>query len=97
MRTIPEIVAEIRELIEELESHTGKPAPKQESPGLDFSIYNHDNMYMGATGAVGSVGIAGSYQATDTITLGANGGIPTFSYHDIKPLDPNDISFTTKS
>ena len=91
MRTIPEIVAEIRELIEELESHTGKPAPKQESPGLDFSIYNHDNMYMGATGAVGS------YQATDTITLGANGGIPTFSYHDIKPLDPNDISFTTKS
>ena len=31
MRTIPEIVAQMRELIEELEHHTGKPAPKEEA------------------------------------------------------------------
>lgn len=56
MRTIPEIVAEMRELIEELEQHTGKPAPKEESVGQKFSLYGHDYM-------------AGNYQATDTISL----------------------------
>ena len=84
MRTIPEIVAQMRELIEELENHTGKPAPKQEIPGLDFSLYNHDytmnNMSYGHAG--------------DTISLT---GAPAFTLHDIKPLGPNDISFSTKS
>ena len=55
MRTIPEIVAQMRELIEELEQHTGKPAPKEEGVGQKFSLY-HDYM-------------AGNYQATDTISL----------------------------
>ena len=56
MRTIPEIVAQMRELIEELEEHTGKPAPKEESVEQKFSLYGHDYM-------------AGNYQATDTISL----------------------------
>jgi len=56
MRTIPEIVAQMRELIEELEQHTGKPAPKEESAGQKFTLYGQDYM-------------AGNYQATDTISL----------------------------
>ena len=88
MRTIPEIVAQMRELIVELEGHTGKPAPKQEIPGLDFSLYN--TMYETPT--------YGNYQATDTITLTGAAAQPTsFSLYDIKPLGPNDISFSTKS
>jgi hypothetical protein len=54
MRTIPEIVAQMRELIEELEQHTGKPAPKEES--VKFTLYGQDYM-------------AGNYSATDTISL----------------------------
>jgi hypothetical protein len=82
MRTIPEIVAQMRELIEELEEHTGKPAPKQEIPGLDFSLYNHDyNMNSGA--------------GVDTISLTGFGAQPTL--YDLKPLSPSDLSFTTKS
>jgi hypothetical protein len=54
MRTIPEIVAQMRELIEELEQHTGKPAPKEE--GVKFTLYGHDYM-------------AGDYSGTDTISL----------------------------
>ncbi len=79
MRTIPEIVAQMRELIEELEQHTGKPAPKQEIPGLDFSLYNHDYNYMG-----------GSFQGTDTISL--TGGLPGFTVDDLKS-HPADLSF----
>lgn len=81
MRTIPEIVAQMRELIEELEQHTGKPASKEEIKGLDFSIYNS---------------MAGSYQATDTITLTGAAGQPTTLY-DLKPLQAGDISFSFKS
>lgn len=79
MRTIPEIVAQMRELIEELEQHTGKPAPKEESPRLDFSIYN---------------GMAGNYQVTgtDTISLTGAAGQPTTLY-DLKPLTASDLSF----
>jgi len=54
MRTIPEIVAQMRELIEELEQHTGKPASKEES--VKFTLYGQDYM-------------AGNYSATDTISL----------------------------
>ncbi len=68
MRTIPEIVAQMRELIEELEQHTGKP-PKPETE--TFSLYNHDYNYMG-----------GSFQATDTISL--TGGLPGFTVDDLK-------------
>ncbi len=83
MRTIPEIVAQMRELIEELEQHTGKPAPKEEDEKLDFSIYNSINM-------------AGSYQATDTISFTGAAGQPTTLY-DLKPLTASDISFSFKS
>jgi len=81
MRTIPEIVAQMRELIEELEQHTGKPAPKQEIPGLDFPLYNHDYNYMG-----------GSFQATDTISLTGAAGLPAFTVADLNS-NPADISF----
>lgn len=82
MRTIPEIVAQMRELIEELEEHTGKPPAKEEIPGLDFSLYNHDyNMNSGA--------------GVDTISLTGFGAQPTL--YDLKPLSPSDLSFTTKS
>ena len=57
MRTIPEIVAQMRELIEELEQHTGKPASKQESyVGQKFTLHGQDYM-------------AGNYSGTDTISL----------------------------
>jgi hypothetical protein len=44
MRTIPEIVAKIRELIEELESHTGKHVPGTEISisKLNYSTYNQN-------------------------------------------------------
>lgn len=41
MRTIPEIVAEMKALITELEQHTGLP-PKKEEP-ITFN-FNFDNM-----------------------------------------------------
>lgn len=82
MRTIPEIVAEMRELIEELESHTGKP-PAPAPSNLNFSLY--DNMNMN-----------GGYD-TISLTGGAGQSAMSFSLHDIKPLDPSDLSFTTKS
>jgi len=85
MRTIPEIVAQMRELIEELEEHTGKPAPKQEIPGLDFSLYNHDYSSINMN----------SGQGVDTISLTGFGAQPTL--YDLKPLNPSDLSFTTKS
>ena len=85
MRTIPEIVAQMRELIEELEEHTGKPAPKQEIPGLDFSLYNHDYSSINMNSGHG----------VDTITLTGAAAQPTL--YDLKPLNPNDISFSFKS
>lgn len=81
MRTIPEIVAQMRELIEELEEHTGKPPAKEEIPGLDFSLYNHDNMNSGYT--------------VDTISLTGLGAQTTL--YDLQPLSPSDLSFTTKN
>ncbi len=85
MRTIPEIVAQMLELIEELEEHTGKPAPKQEIPGLDFSLYNHDYSSINMN----------SGQGVDTISLTGFGAQPTL--YDLKPLNSSDLSFTTKS
>lgn len=46
MRTIPEIVAELKELIDELEKHTGLP-PKKEEPIGDTITFNFDNMNSG--------------------------------------------------
>ncbi len=47
MRTIPEIVAEIKTLIAELEQHTGLPPKKEEYVG-DTITFNFDGMNGGA-------------------------------------------------
>ncbi len=46
MRTIPEIVAEMKSLIAELEQHTGLPPKKEEYTG-DTIMFNFDNMNSG--------------------------------------------------
>ena len=58
MRTIPEIVADMKALIAELEQHTGLP-PKKDEP-ITFN-FNYDNM----SGGIMPV----SHYETDTITL----------------------------
>lgn len=59
MRTIPEIVADMKALITELEQHTGLPPKKEEYTG-DTITFNFDNM---------NSGIPISHYETDTITL----------------------------
>jgi len=46
MRTIPEIVADMKALLAELEQHTGLPPKKEEYTG-DTITFNFDNMNTG--------------------------------------------------
>lgn len=46
MRTIPEIVADMKALVAELEQHTGLPPKKEEYTG-DTITFNFDNMNSG--------------------------------------------------
>lgn len=87
MRTLPEIVAEMKELIAELETHTGKP-PAKESYSHDY--YNNMNY---SSGGIELCGAAMPVVSPEFYNMGFNGT----SANDLITINLSEYKISTPS